>query len=196
MKKLLSLLPWLFLFWGSRLEEAVLFLLAVAIHEGGHVAFLFLFRVPIESFSLSPFGAEIRMRDPYLPYRKEILISLAGPAAGLLACGGMIFILRRNFSALPVYFFFCNLFLSVFNLLPAAGLDGGRAFFSFLCQIMREDAAKSVFFTVHGITVLLLLAGGLLFLRESANPSLLLIALSLAMGEKEKKPRKSRSFFA
>ena len=196
MKRCLFLLPWLFLFFASRPEETLLFALAVLIHEGGHLIAIVSFGVPIERFSLTPLGAEIISADPYLPYRKEIVISLAGPMAGLLFCGGLVFLLRQVFSALILYFFFCNLFLSLFNLLPAKGLDGGRALFSLLCQFSDHETANSVLGAVHAITVFLLTVLGILLLKESRNPSLFCIALSLIFGEKEKKPRKSRSFFA
>ena len=195
MKRFLFLLPWLFLFFTSRPEETLLFLLAVLIHESGHLIAITLFRIPIEHFSLTPLGAEIVAADPYLPYRKEIIVSLAGPMAGLLSCGGLVFLLRQNFSPLILYFFFCNLFLSLFNLFPAKGLDGGRALFCAVCQFTNPVTAHSVLSAVHIITVTLLLTLSVFFLKESQNPSLFCIAVSLAIGEKEKKPRKSRSFF-
>ncbi len=196
MRRVLFLFPWLFLFLSSRTEEVLFFLLAVLIHEGGHFFAIRLFRAPVKNFSLSPLGAQIRLEDPYLPYRKELVISLAGPLAGLLCCGGLIFLIRYNFSPLILYFFFCNLFLSLFNLLPAAGLDGGRALYALLCQLSREDVAGNISSAVHAITVIFLVALGIFFWKEGGNPSLFCIAVSLAVGGKEKKPRKSRSFFA
>lgn len=196
MKRYLFLLPWLFLFFTSRPEETLLFLLAVLIHEGGHFLAIHFFRVPIERFSLTALGAEIVAGDPYLSYRKEIFISLSGPMAGLFCCGGLIFLIRQNFAPLLIYFFFCNLFLSLFNLLPAKELDGGKALFSLICQLSSHETANTVLSVIHIITVAFLMILGFFYLKESRNPSLFCIALSLAVGGKEKKPRKSRSFFA
>ena len=195
MKRFLSLCPWLFLFFSGSPAEALLFLLAVILHESGHLLCLSFFRVPLEGFSLSPFGAEIRTGDPYLPYRKEILISLAGPVAGLLSCIPLIFLLRLNFSSLPLYFFFCNFFLSSFNLLPAEGLDGGRALYSFLSLFCEAEQAEKISFIFHVLTVGFCLAAGIFFMTETKNPSLFCIALSLLFGKKKKSHEKSRSFF-
>ncbi len=190
MKRFLFLLPWLFLFLSSRTEEALLFLLAVLIHEGGHLFAIALMDVPLKSFSLSPLGAEITMADPYLSYRKEILIALAGPGAGLFCTAGLVSLIRQSFAPLPIYFFFCNLFLALFNLLPISGLDGGKILSSLLYQLWREDVARNIFSAVHTVTLSLLFLFGLIFLIENRNPSIFSIALFLFVGEKKKKATK------
>lgn len=190
MKRLLFLIPLLFLFWGSPPEEAVLFLVAVAIHESGHLAMLFYFKVPIKSFALTPFGAHILTEDPYLSYRKEIAVFLSGPLAGIAAAMGLIPFIRMHLSSAVLYFFFCNLFLSAVNLLPASSLDGGGALFSFLCLVCREETARRISFFADRATLVFLGVSGVILVCYERNPTLLLLAASLAAGEKEKKPRK------
>lgn len=54
--------------------------LAALCHEGGHLAGLRLAGARVEAVRLTAFGAEIRADTRYLPYGREILCTLAGPA--------------------------------------------------------------------------------------------------------------------
>ena len=58
--------------------------LSAVCHELGHLAGLRLAGAAVESFRLTAFGAEIRADTRYLPYGREILCTLAGPAVNLL----------------------------------------------------------------------------------------------------------------
>ncbi|PWM24064.1 MAG: hypothetical protein DBX44_05000 [Oscillospiraceae bacterium] len=94
-------------------------LLGAAIHEAGHLAALFGFGGRIGKFRLGAFGAEILPRYAEPPGAlAELLILLAGPAAGLAAGAAALLGGFPRFAAV-------NLALSCFNLLPLPGLDGG-----------------------------------------------------------------------
>ena len=102
---------------GEALPAAVLSALA---HEAGHLLALRLAGAQVEQVRLTAFGAEIRADTRYLPYPREILCTLAGPAVNLI----LAVVLARaagNDLAAGV-----NLVLGVFNLLPVPALDGGR----------------------------------------------------------------------
>ena len=58
--------------------------LSALCHELGHLGALRLAGAEVECFRLSAFGAEIQADTRYLPYPKEILCTLAGPAVNLL----------------------------------------------------------------------------------------------------------------
>ena len=90
--------------------------LSAVCHELGHLAGLHLAGAAVESFRLTAFGAEIR----YLPYGREILCTLAGPAVNLL----LALVLART--AGDYILAGANLLLGCFNLLPVPSLDGGR----------------------------------------------------------------------
>ena len=94
--------------------------LSALCHELGHLSALYLARARVEEIRLTAFGAEIRADTRYLPYGREILCTLAGPAVNLL-CG-------LGLSALGAWTAAgAHLSLCAFNLLPVRPLDGGRA---------------------------------------------------------------------
>ncbi len=111
------------LFALDRPYLAVLTLLSILIHEGGHVlAFLFLSRgarmkTHLCGLRLSP--------TALLSYEQERFVAAAGPI-----CGGIAALLSFAFGPLaPGYmpdFALCNLLTSLSNLLPIEGYDGYR----------------------------------------------------------------------
>ena len=98
-----------------------LVLLSALCHELGHLAALRLAGTEVELLRLTAFGAEIRADTRYLPYPKEILCTLAGPAVNLVLA--LVFARIAGDYVLAG----ANLLLGVFNLLPVPSLDGGRA---------------------------------------------------------------------
>lgn len=102
---------------GEALPVAVLSALG---HEAGHLLALALAGAGVERVRLTAFGAEIQADTRYLPYPREILCTLAGPAVNLVLA---VFLARvaGNYLAAGV-----NLVLGAFNLLPVPALDGGR----------------------------------------------------------------------
>lgn len=98
-----------------------LVLLSALCHELGHLAALWLAGTRVEQIRLTAFGAEIHADTRYLPYGREILCTLAGPAVNLI----LAVVLARV--AGDYLLAGANLFLGAFNLLPLPALDGGRA---------------------------------------------------------------------
>ncbi|MCL2030326.1 MAG: M50 family metallopeptidase [Oscillospiraceae bacterium] len=109
---------------------AALCLLTALLHEAGHLLFLLLCGGRLRSAELNASGAVIRTQPGQLSYKREIACVLAGPAASLAAA--LLFALggdRINFAFAPARDGLAGLCLlqGAFNLLPARGLDGGRA---------------------------------------------------------------------
>ncbi|MDE7261936.1 MAG: site-2 protease family protein [Oscillospiraceae bacterium] len=102
---------------GEALPAAVLSALA---HETGHLLALGLAGARVERIRLTAFGAEIQADTRYLPYPREILCTLAGPAVNLALAVVFARLLGDDLAA------GVNLVLGVFNLLPVPALDGGR----------------------------------------------------------------------
>ena len=112
--------------------------LAALCHEGGHLVGLRLAGARVEAVRLTAFGAEIRADTRYLPYGREILCTLAGPAVNL--------VLARLFARARGWYLPAgdNLFLGCFNLLPLPSLDGGRALYLGVSWLAGPGAADRV----------------------------------------------------
>ena len=100
--------------WG---REVGCFLLAVLLHECGHLLALSVFGIKTWQISFGFGGAVIETGA--LSYAQEFLCAAAGPLVNLVL---LLFPYR--------FFFQINLLLLVYNLLPIAPLDGWRMLFA------------------------------------------------------------------
>ena len=105
-------------------------------------------------------------------FYKDVIITLAGPAFNII-CFIILYRVYNNFA-------FVNLFVGLFNLLPAATLDGGQLIYLFLLKRYNaEFSAKVIDIITIIIAFPLLLIGILVLLYSKYNFSLLFIALYL-----------------
>ena len=114
-------------------------LAAIAAHELGHIAALKLCRAELLELRLEFFGLCL-VTTPPTSTAAEVLCALCGPAGGLL-WAAVIYGTHPPAAAF-------SLFLSLYNLLPALPLDGGRAVLA-LCGRrwpLRLSGALSAFF--------------------------------------------------
>ena len=157
-------------------EVLPLVLVAAVCHELGHLAALALAGARVERFRLTAFGAVIQADTRYMPYGRELLCTLAGPAVNL--CLALLFARVVGDYLLAG----ANLLLGVFNLLPAPSLDGGRALHILVSWGLDPIAADAVCGRVGlacGIAltaaaaVLTLASGGGIFLLLAATGILL-----------------------
>ena len=162
---------------------ALLFL-CVLLHEFGHIFAARRYGVQTPDVVLLPIGGVARLeRIPEQP-AQELVVALAGPAVNLviaavlyLALGGLvprgglevdnpgISLLARLLSA--------NLFLALFNLIPAFPMDGGRVLRAFLAHRLGYARATQIAASVGQAAAF---AFGLLGLL-GGNPILVFIAL-------------------
>jgi stage IV sporulation protein FB len=111
-------------------QPAVVLFLLVALHELGHAAAAQHLGYTVEEVSLLPFGGVAKLgygRMGFVP-RHEALIAAAGPLVNLVMAGfasAMAAVGWWN-EAFAETVIEINLWIAVFNLLPALPLDGGR----------------------------------------------------------------------
>jgi len=121
-------------YWALGLLAAVLFFAAVLAHEISHAVVARRLGVGVEGIDLWALGGLARLaKEPDRP-GAELAIAVAGPI-GSFAAAGLFFgaeVALRALGAPPVvastfaWLSATNIVLAVFNLLPAAPLDGGR----------------------------------------------------------------------
>jgi Zn-dependent protease/predicted transcriptional regulator len=140
----------------------------VILHELGHSFMALEFDVPIEQIVLLPIGGVAQMgRIPDKPVQ-EFLVAIAGPAVNfvlaiLLGVFALVFSINLDaqqmiqtvrgmgsleFAPIFSYVFATNIFLGVFNLLPAFPMDGGRVLRALLATRLNYVRATSIAVTV------------------------------------------------
>jgi Zn-dependent protease/CBS domain-containing protein len=144
---------------------SLLFVL-VTLHEFGHSFAAMYYGVPVKQIVLSPIGGVAQLqRIPDKPVQ-EFVISIAGPAVNfviavlmalfipLLDLGVTDFMTALSgragltITAVFAYVFVYNIFLALFNLIPAFPLDGGRVFRALLAMKLDYGRATNIAATV------------------------------------------------
>lgn len=161
----------------------------VVLHELGHALTAQRFGVQTSDITLLPIGGLARLqRIPEQPYQ-ELLIALAGPlvnvaiALAIFAAGARPEINASDAKQIVEAGFWAklltvNVFLAVFNMLPAFPMDGGRVLRALLA--MRMDYARATR-SAASVGQLMAIGFGLLGLQVG-NPILMLIALFVWIG--------------
>ena len=122
-------------------------LLALLLHESGHLIAAKCLQMPLEEVELTPFGGLITLgnQDAASP-AAQFLLALAGPLFSFFGCLAAGALYRRGQVSFPFASVFAraNLLLLLFNLLPALPLDGGRMLQAALSRFFPLAAVKRV----------------------------------------------------
>lgn len=162
----------------------------VVAHEFGHALAARRYGIHTPDITLLPIGGLARLeRMPENP-RQEVVVALAGPAVNVVIWAVLMLVLGdqgrlgqlaqvADPSAQPSLAGFLgrlaavNLFLALFNLIPAFPMDGGRVFRALLSMAMDRVQATRVAAMAGQLVALLFGFAGLSF----GNPVLVLIAV-------------------
>lgn len=124
-------------------EQAGLGMLALLLHETGHLLTARGLGYRVRSLELWPFGAALSM-DLSTGSRGALPVALAGPLCSMAAAAMSLLLLRLlpRTEGVMEPFFCMNLSLAAVNLLPAEPLDGGRALASLLSRPLGARRAR------------------------------------------------------
>lgn len=156
----------------------------IVLHELGHALTAKLFGIRTRDITLYPIGGISSLQNMGTP-RQELLISLAGPAVNVVIAIALSIVLGitnqpitpENAEAGQLGFiqwlFLGNLFLALFNFVPAFPMDGGRILRAALAMRFGIDRGTQIAATVgQGLAVMMGLAGLL-----KGDPLLMFVAL-------------------
>lgn len=162
-------LPLAFLICGAK--QFALLILAVIIHESGHVLFILLSSQKIVAISILPCGLDIK-REGSSSYLTDAAVYIAGPLFNLVF-------------AVFSYLFFpplaaANLVFGIFNLLPVVPLDGGCALRALILNFSAIDFAYRVSKIISASFLFVTYVGAIIILMYSSwNISLLMLCVML-----------------
>src|SRR6476646_6528741 len=153
--------------WQALAFLVLLFACVVA-HEFGHIFTARAFGVSTPDVTLLPIGGVARLeRIPEAPY-EEFLVAVAGPLVNI----GDLYAVESPDGSMIDRLAAVNLFLAVFNMIPAFPMDGGRVLRALLAaRLGYVRATKVAAFIGQGVAFALGVIG------VFSNPMLIFIAV-------------------
>ncbi|HET8650280.1 MAG TPA: site-2 protease family protein [Gemmatimonadales bacterium] len=162
----------------------------VAFHEFGHILMARRFGIRTPDILLLPIGGVARLEKIPDEPRRELAIALAGPAVTLAIAVVLYLVLLATGQTITeeslneqgpflVQLMAINVFLLLFNLIPAFPMDGGRVLRSLLATRMGLVRATK---TAAAVGQMLAIGFGLVAIFMAFNPILLLIAVFIYFG--------------
>ncbi|HEV8285048.1 MAG TPA: site-2 protease family protein [Chitinophagaceae bacterium] len=196
----LILILWIILvqvFEGHKANEILLnitFIIAVfaciVLHELGHALTAKRFNSKTKDIILLPIGGLARMESLPEKPMQELLVAVMGPAVNIVI-SGILFIILKMTNAFPssinnlnitetnfwFQLFAVNLFLALFNFIPAFPMDGGRVLRALLSlKLPRLKATRIAAYAGQFIAMLFV------FFGFSYNPMLVFIGFFIFLG--------------
>ena len=172
----------------------LLLFLCVLLHEFGHAFAARAFGIRTPDITLLPIGGVARLeRMPRNPFQ-ELVVAIAGPAVNIVIAFVLFVVLGRfvdisemltvdevGAGQILTKLMVVNIWLVVFNMIPAFPMDGGRVLRALLAMKLRHDKATFVAARVGQVIAGLFFIWGL----YSGNFLILFIAVFVFMGAQQ-----------
>ena len=163
----------------------------VFLHELGHALAARKYHIKTRDITLLPIGWLARLESIPENPKEELVVAIAGPAVNIgIAMLTALFITIPDAGNLTLQlaagvnadnfflnFFIVNIWLALFNLVPAFPMDGGRVLRAILSMKMKRDVATNI-----AARIAQFLSIGFIFLGFYANPFLIFIGLFIFLG--------------
>lgn len=171
--------------WAWGLGLAIALFLSVVVHELAHAVYAVANGGRVRGITLLVIGGVSEVIEPPRTHGQEAMMAFLGPAASL-AIAGLGFagwLAARSLEAWPLAFVlfhvaYLNLFLALFNLLPAFPMDGGRILRGLLARRLGLARATGIAATTGQLFAIAFAVWGF----ASGNLVLLLVALFVYLG--------------
>ncbi len=165
-----------YMFAIGKLEMFLYYYLFVILHEFSHIIMAILLNVDIAEITLLPIGVNATYKDSLEKnVYKEILISLAGPAASFLFA---LFLKDKTYVMM-------NIVIGIFNLIPIYPFDGGKIICGFLCIIFGDKRGKNISRYLTKVFLLLVLIIGMIIIMLFKNYYVLILMVYVIYIAKE-----------
>lgn len=174
----------LLIYCEGLLPFCILFL-SCLLHEFGHLAAICVCKCRYRRMDILPMGALIVCPEG-MPYKKELAVALAGPAASALGCAAALAFFAAFGSVSALYAFVVGAVLCLFNLMPAKRLDGGKALLNYLLMHKEKDTAERICSAVSSVVFVLLFAlAAAVYFALGGNAGVMLMLTLLLLGAAE-----------
>ncbi len=122
--------------------------IAIALHELGHIAAARILKIRISSLEITVLGARMETVGE-ISYKNEFLFALGGPLFGAVTfavCYPLryLFYASSRLSDFFLFFSLISLALALFNLMPLPSLDGSRLIKCLLKHLLPLDIAERI----------------------------------------------------
>ncbi|NLA33821.1 MAG: hypothetical protein GX861_03065 [Tenericutes bacterium] len=135
-------------------KEACILTILIIIHELGHFLVAFIFRWPISSINLYPYGGLIKFNAGFnKPIKEEIIITLMGSVAQIIFFQCLVWWKVRDIELIKSYHYG----ILFFNLLPIYPLDGGKLIHLFISYFLSFKKSFRAIFCLSYVYIFFLL---------------------------------------
>jgi len=162
-------------------QSMIVSLAAALIHETGHIWAMHICRSKPQKIIIKIFDIQIVDCNRVMrSIKSDIFIVISGIIINIISCilfFGLFYLLKKQILYKLAY---ANLFVGLFNALPAATLDGGQAVYLMIARKFSANTASLVIDILTVITIIPVgISGILVLLNSKYNFSLLFISIYL-----------------